>query len=80
MSKDELLSKLSLEDDGRYKRVMLDGNQLGFEDSPGVMLMGFSDEDLVENAEIPEEEASAIQEHESAIREWVERQGFRVEI
>lgn len=62
-----------------YHVVLLDdGDQIGIEDAPGTMLMDFSDDALLENAELSEEDARALQEHSGAVCRWVEGRGYKV--
>jgi hypothetical protein len=42
--------------------------------------MSFSDEALLENAELPEEDVKVLQEHQDEIVAWVQSQGYTVEI
>jgi hypothetical protein len=77
MTESELLSKLTLEDYDGEKVVMFEGqDQIGFEDAPGCMCIGFSDEDLIENAEFDEDIARDFQMHQQAIINWLKSIGY----
>ena len=83
----DLLNRLSIvhqdvKDMAGHKILLLDehdrgGDQIGLEDAPGEMILGFSDEDLLENAELPEEDCRLLQEHRIAVIEWVKSRGFK---
>lgn len=88
MSADALLARLSI----HYEEVVPgpgyhylaldmgeDGlcDQVGLEDEPGTMILDFSDEALLENAELDEEDARLLQEHREAVIRWVQSQGYK---
>jgi hypothetical protein len=87
MGAQEVLSRLSvLREEGPYANtlIMLDdedgrGTQIGLQDGLNI-LMSFSDEALLENAELPEEDVKVLQEHQDEIIAWVQSQGYTVEV
>jgi len=52
-------------------------DQVGLEDEPGTMILDFSDEALLENAELDEADARLLQEHQEAVIRWVASQGYK---
>lgn len=83
----DLLARLSIAfevvDGGPgYHILLLDsdgdgGDQIGLEDEPGTMILDFSDEALLENAELPEEDAHLLQQHREAVIDYVSSRGYR---
>ena len=67
-----------------YCIVLLDGeDQIGVQngsdgDPEREMILSFSDEDLLENCELPEEVARELQENRDTIIGWVECRGWKV--
>ena len=88
MSLQELLGRLSVAYDAvtggtGYHVVLLDGDgdggtQIGLEDDPGTMAMDFSDEALLENAELDGADARLLQEHAGEVVRWVSSRGYKV--
>lgn len=84
MTESEVLAKLSIKleeisnSDVKYNIVMFNGNQIGLEDGPKSIIMDFTDEELLENCEIDEDEVHALQQHKVAVIDWVMEHGFNV--
>jgi sugar diacid utilization regulator len=82
MTREELLERLSVisYDDERIVLIAFSGepSQLAFAEEPGVMLVDFSDENLIENCEFPEKFARDIQQHKAAVIDWIKAQGYQV--
>ena len=86
MPSEELLKRLSVVHQDTnpgpgYKIVLLDaddrgGDQIGLEDGPNEIILEFSDEALLENAELDEVDARLLQKHKGAVIQWLKDQGF----
>jgi hypothetical protein len=52
-------------------------DQIGLEDTPGTMILEFTDEALLENTELDPDVAKLLQKHRTAVVQWVKDKGYR---
>jgi len=84
MTKEDLIARLSIVfekcegyPDGGYHILLLDGgDQIGTEDAPNEMIVDFTNEALIENAELPVADAKLLQQYEADIKAWLINQGW----
>lgn len=62
-----------------YNIILLDrADQVGMDDGPEGMVLDTSDEQLLENCELDEEDALFVQDSTAGIKEWLTGLGIKV--
>jgi hypothetical protein len=62
-----------------FNIILLDGaDQVGMDDGPEGMVLDVSDEQLLENCELDEEEAKFVQGSTAGVKEWLAGLGIKV--